>query len=1499
MGDNTFLPSICDLSGNCGGGDVIFTRGTYSVAVTPDNQSAYVPVSSSSSYSFLVKNTGTLYATFNVTSVCSGVTNCSAPASVYLLAGSQSSISVSFNTGTAGTTGTAKLKATVSGSVETDSGWVNTTAQYLAVSTMFNTFDRQGPALCASNCFAESATASTVPYFSLDKPRSVALVYNGDAVAAQPYVFADVSLQSGASGFQEYWLEAKDSLGVSFTFVNGDTKLRFIPTSTTQVMRLAGQFDAGGRGYGTGVFPITLVVTAKYASGFEIQSLPLKFIVLNERSSPIARGWMVAGLQRVYAQGDGALINEGDGSAVFFTSCGSACYIAPSGEFSTLSSSGSGTGLTYTRSYPDSSYALFNYVGRLTKLIGRLQDTVTFDYDGSWRLIKMYDPFRTNGASVHLYTSLSYGASGLSGIQPPGPFNSQNGGRLTSVTVASDSTLTAITDPDNVSSRFAYDTQRRLYKLVTREGDTTTVYYQQVTWKVDSVASPRFTLDPRLYGGGQTGRLVTAYRPWQTIGMPTTTTVNTAATPARADTIRATITAPGGHVIAFTVNRWGEPVQTTEGVGTPLARVTTVYRTDVRPDSVRHHEGGVDRFWYTGAYLTSQQLTGQSRQYLEIGNFGQVDSSWGGTGSGIVAERMFLGLRGHVDSLRMGSLYKAKFTYDARHRVLTAQDPLGRTTSYHYDPAFGNADSTLVPGARYSSVRFDGYGRDTASHANMLPWARTLYDVLNRVVKTFHDGQGDTTTFTYDSLRLKQVRDAKGQVYAFTYNALGLPSQRTDPAGASETFSYNLEGLQTTWTNRRTDTVATTYDALQRPLTVSGRYLATRNFAYDSAGRTSVVWNTNVRDSVFVSTSGWTDSIVTRFTADPSKRFRTFYKPNAVQLLDSVDIVASGTSVVFAARRYVRNPATQTLDTIRLNGTPVNRAYNGVLMLSRLGMPGGVTQTLNSTTTNKLYESVYSSDTVNKQLWQAWRYDSLNRVAEAYANAYPPDKHRYEFAYNSLGRLSQFADSIQTNPCVSSDPDYGGAWCSSTQSIFQSNGSYGYDTVGNMTSVSDLSGTGAPAYVTGNRLTSWPGYTFGNDAAGNRAWRVRSASPNDTTRYFWSADGLLDSVKVTSGATTVRTLQYDYNTSGQLVRKRVNGSTVNYFLWDRGQLLAELNNGFGRIAEYAYNPGADQPLAVMYGATTVTQTHYYQLDARGNVSGTVSDSGVVTDQMIWEPWGFGLTGSVPREGFRLGWKALMYEGDSTQLYYARARWYDPRTKRFMTEDPVGWGSGINPYAFAGSDPVNGADPTGRQGIMLDPVVVWGDPPGWIFTSVFDPWSAWDIAYAYGRSWLASRMQDPQEATACGNVLGGAAQVLRSNTGFGGGAFGDPREGGRQHTGVDIMAPVLTNVTAYTDGVVVGADWNSSGYGWEVILRHTTPGGGTFYTQYAHLEPTFRVSIGDHVGRGQVIALVGMTGNAWNLPQTESHLHFEYRDTMRPGSGMAGHENPANFLCLSH
>jgi len=49
------------------------------------------------------------------------------------------------------------------------------------------------------------------------------------------------------------------------------------------------------------------------------------------------------------------------------------------------------------------------------------------------------------------------------------------------------------------------------------------------------------------------------------------------------------------------------------------------------------------------------------------------------------------------------------------------------------------------------------------------------------------------------------------------------------------------------------------------------------------------------------------------------------------------------------------------------------------------------------------------------------------------------------------------------------------------------------------------------------------------------------------------------------------------------------------------------------------------------------------------------------------------------------------------LYYYRARYYDPRAGRFLTQDPIGFGGrDVNFYRYVGNNPTNLGDPEGLQ-----------------------------------------------------------------------------------------------------------------------------------------------------------------------------------------------------------
>ena len=60
---------------------------------------------------------------------------------------------------------------------------------------------------------------------------------------------------------------------------------------------------------------------------------------------------------------------------------------------------------------------------------------------------------------------------------------------------------------------------------------------------------------------------------------------------------------------------------------------------------------------------------------------------------------------------------------------------------------------------------------------------------------------------------------------------------------------------------------------------------------------------------------------------------------------------------------------------------------------------------------------------------------------------------------------------------------------------------------------------------------------------------------------------------------------------------------------------------------------------------------------------------------------------------RMAWRktALM---DNTGLYYYRARYYNPHSLRFLSEDPTQFAGGINVYRYVGNNPISYLDPFG-------------------------------------------------------------------------------------------------------------------------------------------------------------------------------------------------------------
>ncbi|NRD71821.1 peptidoglycan DD-metalloendopeptidase family protein [Shewanella sp. VB17] len=96
-------------------------------------------------------------------------------------------------------------------------------------------------------------------------------------------------------------------------------------------------------------------------------------------------------------------------------------------------------------------------------------------------------------------------------------------------------------------------------------------------------------------------------------------------------------------------------------------------------------------------------------------------------------------------------------------------------------------------------------------------------------------------------------------------------------------------------------------------------------------------------------------------------------------------------------------------------------------------------------------------------------------------------------------------------------------------------------------------------------------------------------------------------------------------------------------------------------------------------------------------------------------------------------------------------------------------------------------------------------------------------------------------------------------------FGSQRSGQVKWKGVTVSAPEGQAITAIASGKVIYADW-LRGFGMVLVVNH----GKGYMSLYGHAQ-TLLKNAGDHVNKGESVALVGRSGG-----QTEAGLYFEVR-----------------------
>jgi RHS repeat-associated protein len=180
--------------------------------------------------------------------------------------------------------------------------------------------------------------------------------------------------------------------------------------------------------------------------------------------------------------------------------------------------------------------------------------------------------------------------------------------------------------------------------------------------------------------------------------------------------------------------------------------------------------------------------------------------------------------------------------------------------------------------------------------------------------------------------------------------------------------------------------------------------------------------------------------------------------------------------------------------------------------------------------------------------------------------------------------------------------------------------------------------------------------------------------------------------RLTSAATPGSAVSLAYDPAGRLYEASVSGGAATRFLYDGADMIAEYNGSNALLRRYVHGPGIDEPL-VWYEGTGLSDRRWLHADERGSVISVSDGAGDTTDINLYDA--YGRPGASNAGRFQYTGQIWLSEG-GIGLYHYKARAYSPYLGRFLQTDPIGFGGGMNLYAYVGGDPVNATDPSGLE-----------------------------------------------------------------------------------------------------------------------------------------------------------------------------------------------------------
>ncbi len=162
---------------------------------------------------------------------------------------------------------------------------------------------------------------------------------------------------------------------------------------------------------------------------------------------------------------------------------------------------------------------------------------------------------------------------------------------------------------------------------------------------------------------------------------------------------------------------------------------------------------------------------------------------------------------------------------------------------------------------------------------------------------------------------------------------------------------------------------------------------------------------------------------------------------------------------------------------------------------------------------------------------------------------------------------------------------------------------------------------------------------------------------------------------------------FKYDPFGRRIYKSTSSGT-SVFAYDGDNLIEETNSSGAAVARYVETRDVDEPLAMLRSAAT----SYYDADGVGSITSLSNAAGALAQTYTFDSFG-NLTASTGSLVNPFRYTAREFDSE-TNLQFSRARYYDPATGRFLSEDPLDFDAGLNFYTYVSNSPTSFNDPYG-------------------------------------------------------------------------------------------------------------------------------------------------------------------------------------------------------------